>query len=219
MGRPLVSALFAALTLFLPGCIPLFYAYPSLSFIPPADLGPNHDHIYAFRVDIADDESGPEFAKPSHYTFLPLHIKPEGDVPLQLKAAVDSGFFLKGPLRYTKQTRHTVRLRLYRAGYETVEIKSWQFGHPIEWKAIADPEAREKAIDALIAPTGPSVYASLAHAPFSHLEPGSVSREHRQALLFAANEYDCLSRAITLEPSRREPLEAKARKLRELADL
>ena len=43
------------------GCLP--YAYPKLSYIPCAELGPEVSDVHAFRVD-ADDEPSPVQIRP-----------------------------------------------------------------------------------------------------------------------------------------------------------
>lgn len=212
MGRPFACALLA-LSCLLPGCVPLFYAYPSISCTLPAKVGPNHLQTYAFRVDCSDESGSACVTGARRYSFCELHITPEGDITAQPKIDLDYGLLWVGPQTHRKHVCKSVRLRLYRPGFELVEFKSWQFGQAIEWKAAADPE---KVVDALLATTreeNPS-----QGDPFAHLEFGSVSREHRQVLLFGADEYARLSRAATLEPGRRDGLLAKSKVLRDLAD-
>jgi hypothetical protein len=89
----------------------------------------------------------------------------------------------------------TVRVALYRPGYELVVVDSWDLFPKMTWK-------RGDQVDALVqlfpvasleleaaAPRHPR--APLLGAPY--LAPGSVSPEHRQALLFGAAEDERLA--------------------------
>ncbi len=217
MARSFVSALFAA-TLFLPGCMPVFYAYPTLSCTLPTSVGPNHDHVYAFRVDVADVRGTGGQAGPGRYSLCQLHITPEGQVTSQSKVAVDHGYVVKGVFEFERHVCNTVQVRFYRAGYRLVTLKPWRLGLKVEWQEAADSAEREEAVDALLGATDEAAARPVQYLGFAHLQPGSASREHRQALLFAAGEYERLAQSITLEPDRRETLQSKGKALRELAD-
>jgi hypothetical protein len=195
-----------------------------VSLVPALNLGPSHQDIYAFRVDIADDESSSHFAKPGHYRFRQIHITPHGSITAQGKMAMDSGFYWN--LLFTcfaQKTDHTVQLRLYRPGYNLIEIQSWQAQADMEWQAVAGPAAQEKILDALLRPTGKSSWQGRDQAwGFGQLDPGSVSGEHRHALLFAAAEYDRLADDIEIDTGDGAEAcsrcHAKATFLRQLAD-
>lgn len=208
------------------GCVPLFYAYPSISYVPTLNIGPSHDNIYVFRIDVADDASCVDFADPSHYRLRQVHVTPAGKVLGQSKVAIDSGFYWNGiVLTYTGHTSHTLRLRLYRAGYDAIDIRSWQGEMSLAWKDAADLESQEKAVDALLAPTQSNFTGTLKHKEqgwsFEHLDPGSVSREHRHALLFGAGEYERLAAGMAVTGDLETACDrcrAKASFLRNLAD-
>jgi hypothetical protein len=70
---------------------------------------------------------------------------------------------------------HLLAVRLYRPGYETVEVKAWSSA-PIVWKPLHDVKDQAKAVDALVT----DVFASESPA-------------HRRMLLFAADEYERLA--------------------------
>lgn len=208
------------------GCVPLFYAYPSISYVPTLNIGPSHDNVYVFRVDAADDESCVDFADPSHYRLRQVHVTPAGKIVGQSKVAIDSGFYWNGiVLTYTGRTSHTLRLRLYRAGYDSIDIHSWQGETPLAWKEAPELESQEKAVDALLAPTQGSFIGTLTGKEqgwsFEHLDPGSASREQRHVLLFAAGEFERLAAGMAVTGDLETACDrcrAKASFLRKLAE-
>jgi hypothetical protein len=208
------------------GCVPIFYAYPSVSYVPALNLGPGHDNIFAFRVDVADDESSLDLAKPGHYRFRQVRIAPHGSIMGQGKLALDSGFYWNLiAVTYAQRTNHTIRVRLYRAGFDLLEIQPWQSEAGLEWTEVRALAAQEKIVDKLLRPTGAGAWTQ-AHKDdnwgFSQIEPGSVSPEHRPVLLFAASEYERLASDMALEADELAEActrcHAKAKFLRELAD-
>lgn len=208
------------------GCIPIFYAYPSLSYVPALNLGPAHDNIFVFRADVADDQSCLDLAKPGHYRFREIHVAPQGSILGQGKVTFDSGFYWNLiAVTYAERISHTIRLRLYRPGYDMLEIQPWQNEASLEWTAVRDVAAQEKVVDKLLRPTGTGAWTQ-AHKDqdwgFSQVDPGSVSAEHRHVLLFAASEYDRLAAEMALEANELADAcnrcHAKASFLRELAN-
>jgi hypothetical protein len=208
------------------GCVPLFYAYPSFSYVPALNLGPAHDNIFVFRVDVADDESCANLAKPGHYRFRQVHVAPHGTILGQGKVALDSGFYWNLiAVTYAEKTDHTIRLRLYRPGFDLLEIRPYQSEASLGWTAVRELAAQEKVIDKLLRPTGKGTWTQ-AHKDqnwdFSHLDPGSESPEHHSVLLFAAAEYDRLASDMALEANELAEAcnrcHAKAKFLRELAE-
>jgi hypothetical protein len=102
-------------------------------------------------------------------------VETNGDLPGQLQVSCTRGFLaFFVALNYCTWHQDTLSVRLYRSGYETVELKAWMFGKDVQWKPVASVADRCKAIDDLMA---------------GNLEPGGVSKEHKTALLFAAGEY------------------------------
>jgi hypothetical protein len=211
------------------GCAPIGYAYPTVSYVPPVTLGAERDEVTAFRVDVADDDNCFNIREKDEYVLHPLPLHRDGHIDPQMKLAVDYGWiwnWVSGI--YDGATRHTVMVRLYRPGYRTIEIHSWQKKGRVNWVPASSPEEREIAIDELISTwnTTPerlqNQIARTGFVPprdpfvFHYLAPGATLDEHQQALQFAAREYERLLRQAA-SPDMHERLEAKARKLRELA--
>ena len=139
------------------------------------------------------------------------------------------------PIDYAQtHYHHTLLLRLYRRGYETVEVGSWELHKEIVWKRAADLRGREIALDDIFSGLqhGGQVSApSVLQAKFAmpglelnwndskrvdfNLQPGSESRAHKKALLFGADEYERL--ASSFAASTEELRDAQARLLAKAA--
>jgi hypothetical protein len=202
----------------LAGCIPVFYAYPTVSYVPGLSFGRDHDNVFAFRVDVTDDTPGP-----GRYEMRNLPISRSGYVGGQGKTSVDGGFdwdLIAGA--FTHQTSHTLRVRLYRPGFELIEIRSWQGTQGIQWKDAKGVVAWEKTLDRLLAPSEAAPLTQAAENQFAHLEPGSASSQHQETLRFVAAEYERLATKLDLDDAEAEQAcercRAKAKCLRELAD-
>jgi hypothetical protein len=118
-----------------------------------------------------------------------------GHVKGQLRVAIDSRHpQLIGP---TETVRHVVRLRLYRPGFETIELTPQDQVEVVAWKQASDLAAEAKAVDDLLHTDSRRVFLSNEDKPPSvcieHILPGSASEGHRKALLFAASEYERLA--------------------------
>jgi hypothetical protein len=228
------AAAAGALCLLAVGCVPFVpvgYAYPTVSVVPPVRVGPAADDVYAFRVDIADENNCIDFADKDRYVLRALCLSPGHSSYPQMQVSVDYGWIWNCiALIYTGHTSHTVRVRLYRPGWQTVEVKSWQRQGKADWREAPDAEGREKAVDDLVSTwetdfsgrrfgQGDSEGRSQGPALFACLTSGHVSRSHREALLFAAAEYERLLAEASPESAgkMRERLAAKAKALRELA--
>jgi hypothetical protein len=121
-------------------------------------------------------------------------------------------------------------VRLYRPGYQTVEVESWQKTGPVEWVTAPTPDEQERAIDDLVSTwnTSPArLQVQLARTEmspprdplvFRYLASGSASVEHQRTLRFAAGEYKRLAEGAT-DPDARTRLDEKARALLHLASL
>jgi hypothetical protein len=215
----------------LSGCFPLLYAYPSLSFVPPFQAGPVDEKIYAFRVDITDERNGAEFPDQDRYVVREIPVSETARVPLQAKLDLDRGWVFYGRQKYSAHTHHAVIVRLYRPGYQTVEIAMPGDAKKVCWVEEPDPLAREKAVDDLLSTwrtdssgqaehdrkfrsgegtPNPPVDATI----FRRLAPGSIKAEHQRFLWFAADEYE---RIASLACPCAERLMAKANWLRKRA--
>jgi hypothetical protein len=223
----------------LTGCV-LGYAYPTIARVPAVSVVQEAQagEIHAFRVDVADDQNCIDFPEQDCYVLRTVPLSPEGDVPPQTKVGLDYGWILNCvALVYSGHTHHTVLVRLYRPGWQTVEIKAWDQVGPITWKESIDLPARERAVDDLLSTWNTDALSQLpartsgSKPPppqarpwdpkvFRNLAPGSASAWHRQALLFAAAEYDRLAAAATADKAgqeQRQRVADKAKRLRELA--
>lgn len=225
----IARCLCAPLGLFLVGCMPLGYAYPKVSYIPPGSVGTAPDQVYAFRVDITNDDSTFETTENDRYVLSRLPLHRDGRFDPQTKVAVDYGCILYCMANvYEASTHHSLRVRLYRPGYHTLEIEPWQESVPLPWTEARKLEEREQAIDDLVSTWNTTPERIQTKAAFNgfvpprdpivfqYLAPGSVSPEHRGVLIFAATEYDRLLPAAA-DAETRARLQAKAVALREMA--
>jgi hypothetical protein len=204
----------------LPGCLVPF-GFPKLDQTPLASLGTDTEEIHAFRVDVTRtyvDIGGTDQCILSEVTFTP-----GGWVLPQTKVSVTYGMYVVGiVLNYPTYVSHAVGLKLYRPGYDLVELDSWEFPKQVAWKQAVNLEAQEQALDRLFLMVTEDLETKRHMFGFgmfkSVLAPGSVSAEHQRALLFGAKEYDRL--ASTANPhdstSRKvqQRLESKAEQLR-----
>jgi hypothetical protein len=215
--------------LLMSGCIPIGYAYPTVSYVGPTPVGAPRDEVRAFRVDVADDDNSPEFPEKDEYVLQALPIDRDGQFDAQVKVAVDYGWVWNWiALIYNEHTHHTMLVRLYRPGYQTVEIESWQKSGKVKWVAAPTPADQERAIDDLLttwntAPVVTKVNRSKTQSEpptdatvFRYLAPGSTSDQHLQALQFFAQEYERLQRGAT-DKDVSARLGTKAKALRMLA--
>jgi hypothetical protein len=192
------------------GCIFPYCAYPTLAHTPAVALGAETSDVRAFRVDItkAGADLSP-FDGPEFTSLAELPVTLTNEVPSQTKPSVSYGLVVIGvALNFITHTSHDLALRLYRPGYATIEVKSWERANLITWSRVTSLADQEKAVDDL----------------FPHrqeLAAGSVSAEHRQVLLFGAAEYERLAASAAAEGGRNEGREErlleKAQALRDLA--
>jgi hypothetical protein len=227
----IVRRLGGLLGLVMVGCMPLGYAYPKVSYIPPGTVGPApRKEVRAFRVDITDDDNSLDFTEKDSYVLSRLPLHSDGSYDPQTKVAVDYGFLLFGMADVIDAARHhTILVRLYRPGYHTVEIEPWKTNERIQWVEAPKVIEQEQAIDDLVSTwkTTPERLQNKAayegFVPprdpivFRYLAPGSTSEEHRHALLFAAAEYSRLLPDASDDPETKARLQAKATALREMA--
>lgn len=212
MKRPilLVFAIFLPL---LGGCI-FPYVGPSIAYTPSVKLDVPREEVRAFRVDIASsrfipfrhDEITAMLSKSIAERLSEVPISYEDEVPGQMKASVQYGVVVVGLFNGVRRDHDSVALRLYRPGYDLVEIGSWEGANRVEWKPAVDVSAQEKVIDRLFSDCFRYSQAK-----------GSGSPAHREALLFGASEYERLAKlpsSIVWQP---EALEKKAKAMRDLA--
>jgi hypothetical protein len=203
--RWICSSLFCLFIPFLPGCLVPYCLYPTLDRTPAAQLPPDTSEVRAFRVDGTREyiNGGIPRVEVSESLCEMSVAGPEG-VPAQVKASLSFGILTLPPaMPGFYHWSHSVVLRLYRPGYELVEIKSWDRAAPVQWRQAADLESQEKALAALF--------------PVERLGGGKEEPAHRRALLFGAAEYERLA-ATAQSPGRQARLLAAAKKLCDLAD-
>jgi hypothetical protein len=218
---------------FLTGCFS-GWVYPSVSVVPPVAFTPASEEVRAFRVDVKDDLYAMDVGEHDCYELSEIT---GADMYLpQVKLALDHGWFMFGvALSYGQHTQHTLKVRLYRRGYDTVEIDSWNLSKSIYWSPACTLDKWEASIDDLVSTWETKdewcrehyrkehgMWKPLApHDPvvFDALAPGSTSKAHRDALLFAANEYDQLRAEASTKGDSDivERATSKAAKLRGLA--
>lgn len=196
---------------FLGGC--LYCAYPKIDYTPGVKIDAPSSEVHIFRVDSTKDGVLPfaglihvpadqllKWNESSTGLLSELPKTEEERVPAQFKTSLSYG--LAVPILVVNaltHTTHSMSLRLYRRGYDLIEIKSWQKHGQIVWKPVPDLEAQENVLDALLA---------------DQRLVGSASPAHRDALQFVAVEYERLA-AATQSPDHQSRLVGKASKLRE----
>jgi hypothetical protein len=204
------------------GCfIPVGYAYPTVGLTPPLHVCAPAESIRAFRVDVHKEFGCLEFAGDSTYSLTEIPIPDDGWISSQAKFGFGYGWYVNCiALSYDREIHETLRVRIYRPGYETIQVKLWAIPKELVWTKAEDLNAQETAVDALIGP-GP-ILSSTDHPTRGQkaLVSGSSSSAHRKALLFAAAEYErlaALAPAGTEGEALRDRLRGKANGLIELA--
>jgi hypothetical protein len=239
--RSVAAAAICGVCPLLCGCFAIGWAYPTAAFVPAISLGTAQD-VRAFRIDVKDDRilhpehsPGSEKLENDYYVISEMTARIGERLYPQAKLAVDYGQVSSPSVG--RETTHLLLVRLYRPGYKTIEIQPWQLSVNPEWQAATTPAARERAIDDLVS-TFARDDSSRAQASnnqtskrgspeipprdstvFARLAPGSESDTHRAAILFAASEYELLSRGDVTEADREfsTRVMAKAVALRKLA--
>lgn len=187
---------------FLCGCI-VPYAYPRLSYTPQFTVDVPRDELHAFRVDFTNHGADLDSFLPEDglQQLSEISLDTTAKVPGQPKLSADHGFAVIGvALNYIVHTNHTVGLRIYRPGFELVEIHSWEDGDNIVWISAPDIAAQEQVLDRMF--------------PINRLDHNCKAKQHTRAMLFGASEYDRLAgEALDVEDQNR--LRSKAVVLRE----
>jgi hypothetical protein len=216
------------------------YLLPTVALTPSLRMPAGVADVYVVRVDVADDENCDDLADHDRYVLHPVPLQADGSVLAQVQLGIDHGWLWKCVVSYGGRTHRTMIVRVYRPGWETVEIRSWQLQGRRAWKEAPDPGSQEKAVDDLVSTweTDCQGYSyrkeKLKGVPrppdatlFRCLAPGSASKAHRAALRFAASEYDRLALLVPVgdeeaddyddREAARARLTAKARALRHRA--
>ena len=200
-------------------CFPIFlfgcfiFPYPSLKHVSSVNVGSSDEEVHCFRVE-ATKHDGFLSSRDGDLLLDEVSISRTGRVDGQFRLTIDSSgqALIGGPVK----NRHEVRLRVYRRGYETVEIKPEDDAHAVTWKAVRDSGAQEKAVDDLLFLGSRSQLPVKDEPPnpaalsLSGVQAGSASAAHRKALLFAASEYERLAAQL---PAGREDTEQTGKRL------
>jgi hypothetical protein len=190
------------------GCI-IPYAYPKLSYVPGCDPGPEVSDVHAFRVDVNAERhhviSIFSVGERGEHTLAEITPRADGRIPSQTRVTVERGWgLLASQMDLSVGRLHTTRVRLYRPGYQLVELKAWDLTNNIDWQPATDWEAQERAIDDLLdRPVLTPLFAALMHPSRQHpLMPTTL--DTTRPLLFAASEYERLAKsAPTIEDAAR----------------
>jgi hypothetical protein len=213
------------------------WAYPTLAHVDSVNPGSIND-IHAFRVDVIQNTG--EFKVPTcrdEYTLSCIPLSGQGPVPAQFAVYFDYGVVV-WPLMW-EHCHRTIKLRLYRSGWETVQLESWASTSSIKWQRAQDLLAREKAIDAIVKCDDPGrgvlmekwladfvqlfpreVFFELGEL-YQGVLPGSRLPQHKEVLLFVAEEYERLAAAESCSNANRDGLmrlSNKAKWVRALAE-
>jgi hypothetical protein len=205
------------LALAAPGCV-LPYAAPALSYVPAYDLQCPSTEVHAFRVDVTRTHDTLKTTSCERCQFTRLSVDGLAKTPVVSRFSWSSGTGHVGPGGEI-HTSHTITVRVYRAGYEMIEINSWdQPSGKLIWKPAVNVAGQELALDDLFGLDD----GQRRDSRVRELEPGSKSTAHRDALLFGADEYQRLANDLAAKegsyPALRERLLQKAARLRSLAD-
>lgn len=185
----------------LSGCI-VPYAYPTLSYTPSLPIGAHADEVHVFRVNVENHLVDIMKFRVERISEVPL--KDAGKIPSQVSPGMANGvamYFIA--LNYDFRSTSTIRLRIYRPGFELIEVNSWDAAAPIEWTPARDLYAQRCALDGLF--------------PAESIGPVPDDSRQRAALSFGAAEYRRLAESAA-EGEEREKLERRAVRLEELAD-
>jgi hypothetical protein len=199
------------------GCM-LPYAYPRLAHVGGVEVERQGPDVHAFRVDarvsLVDISHDVE-----EYRLGRVPLTGDGRVPSFDRVEVDYGLYVVGgALNYPIHHHRQTEMRLYRPGSQLLNLGPGGKSVQVSWRPAVGLAGQEKAVDDLLAPpvVPGALLPALPERPWSlsKLAPGSASPAQRDALLFAAAEYDRLAAAFAADAPR---LAGKAKAVRDLA--
>jgi hypothetical protein len=212
--------------------VPIGAAWPSAAVTPVLRVHARPDEVHAFRVETNASHGSVDYSADNEYLLGELPVSASGWVSPQTNLGCD---YTWSALGFCNLKHHSVMVRLYRPGCQTVEVGSWDLPHEIKWTGAADLAGQEKAVDDLLETWQANMYLRMfmrqdrerhpsqepsPESLFGCLAPGSKSPGYHQALLFAASEYERLAKATADDPSAqaiRDRMMNKATWLRERA--
>jgi hypothetical protein len=214
-----VCRLFGPLCLAFCGCLGAF-AIPSIEYVPGKDLGDASDQIHVFRIDVTDKLEIAKLNFDSEYRVQEISREEEYRTSPQFQTAMNYGWCA---LIRDKSVLHYLLVRMYRPGFQTIEINPWPHNQSFKWVPAVDLKEQEIAIDDLVSrgfkdkdPVDDQG-AKIARKPlndgetlFDHLVGGGTSGPHQAALRFAAGEYE---RLADLAPNADEEITVRSRLL------
>ena len=225
--RTFAILLILASTVTLHGCIPIFYAYPTLSRVPALELKNQSEKVYVFGVD--------KIGGDGNFLYLPwevedvrlLAIEDKPFLPSQTTLRWSSGVLVG--LFYVHNYQTSV-VRLYRPGYQVIELEGALLEDTkLEWKPAASARAQEEAIDKVIncytfnyeeATPDQTKFQGKA-SPFQFLgEPRKSKLASRTELAeLLANEYERIALLAAWVPAEAQRLKEKAELIRMIGKL
>ena len=213
------------------GCLQVPVCVPEMSMVPAVTPCCTKAEVHAFRVDVTDRQQIKEGLTPSSirpenfedFALSRVALSSSGTTPQQVGMTWASGWCTVGFWNYFNSlTTHSVAIRLYRPGFETIELKPGDAAHALQWVEATDLAAQEKAVDDLLGVSPLAMGAAPSEFQQRRVEPGTKSPAHREALQFAAREYERLARSAAPEDVQAEEIAprlfAKARSLKRLAE-
>jgi hypothetical protein len=189
-------------------------ALPNISYVPGQQLTDSADQLHVFRIDVTEKSSYLGIPAGAEYRFGEVSLDENAYCGSQLKASIDYSWAYQSfanawcGIPKGETVSHSLIVRIYRRGYDTVEIGSWKKDPPIEWVPVIDVREQEKAIDDLLSTIerkggSDKRESEMARGPFhdereqfGHLVNGSMSETHQKAMLFAAREYEWLAKSM-----------------------
>jgi hypothetical protein len=214
------------------GCLQVPVCIPEMNTVPAVGPTGKGDEVFAFRVDVTDRAEIKESRNartPSKaenvesFALSRMPVSTSGMTSAQTSLTCATGWYTVGFWNYFNSlTTHSIAVRLYRRGYETIELRPGQAPRELRWVEAVDVAAQEKAVDDLLGISPLESERPLSETQQRRLEPGTTSPAHRDALTFAAREYERLAHAVAREGDdvhEAQPrLFRKARRVTQLAE-
>jgi hypothetical protein len=196
------------------GCL-AGYVYPKVSYIPRLDIEAPPQQVWAFAVY---NQRERVLSLPAGHEITLRPLPQQSTLGPQADLTLEHGYWLWSGLRKSDHVSHHLSVRLYRRGHRTIEVGSWDLFDDVRWIRAEGTAEQEQAIDDLVAPPREGDGQAVEVNSFEHLGAGSADPRHRQALLFAAAEYETLAKRPGLDDATRNRLLDKARHLNARAE-
>lgn len=229
--RPILHSLVSLICLNSAGCLYVPYCLPEVDRLSTVQAPWPSGDVHVFRVDGTKGSwqrtalmigDGPAGGCDETHELTRLQASDAKKTAEQWSIGLERGWLCVGLVnRVASSTTHTVALRFYRRGFETITVKPGDEQKDLAWKAAPDLTGQEKAVDDLI-DNRQRVNLLLGYNTHTSAAPGTHSPAHREALRFCADEYDRIAfRVAARQPdsdAMKKRLADKAQGLRALAD-